>query len=150
MRQSHVLEAPSEEAAELAFLEQASFEGPEGADFIEVVAQTDSPLSLYAHATRPFNTCSATATARIGPDTVVIRRSTHTASLSIYMITEKAPIPGTTEKIIQFLAFARLGHSVLYVLVATPERLEPLGGLIAEALHDADPSLLPKHTFTFG
>jgi hypothetical protein len=99
--------------------QQASFEGTGGADFIEVVAPTDSPQSLYAYATRPFNTCSATPTARIGPDTVVIRRSTHT-------------------------------DSVLYILVATPERLEVLGGVIAEALYYSDPSLFPSAPLPLG
>jgi hypothetical protein len=128
--------------------QQVAFEGPLGARLIEVVVPTDSPRSRYADATRPFNTCSATSTARIGADSVTIQRSTHTTSLSIYAVTE-APLPGTTEQGIQFFAFARLSHSVLCVLVATPTRLQVLGALVAKAIVRADPSLLPKRTFSF-
>jgi hypothetical protein len=131
-------------SAHIPISQQVSFEGPGGADLIEVVVATDSPKVAYDATTRPFNICSSAPTAHIGPDLVVIRRLTYTASLSIYTVTENALISGTMTRIIQFLAFARLDHSVLSVLVATSERLRELGGEVAEALYKAEPALFPK------
>jgi hypothetical protein len=116
--------------------QQAAFVGPGGAYFVEVAGDTNSPGTIYKTLTRPLAVCSSVQNAHIEGIPVRIHRLDR-AQLSLFRVT--ADTAGY--KVIEDLAFVQLDHSVLCIFVAFTPKFSSFAGLIAQAVHLADPAI---------
>ena len=149
LRQSLVLRGFYRTNLPATILQQVAFEGPLGARLIEVVVPTHSPRSRYADATRAIqylfgdldrsHRCRQRHHSAINPHNVPQHLRSHRGPAS--------GNDGTGHPVLCLCPVKPLGS--LCSRAPTPTRLQVLGALVAKAIVRADPSLLPKRTFSF-